>query len=64
MPILTEEELTAAIAAEEIGAITLDTSVFDKYGDDLRNKVLLSLKQFTGTSIKIVFPDLWLSSAR
>jgi len=31
MPIWTEQQLDAAIAANEIGFITLDTSIFDKF---------------------------------
>ena len=58
MPTLKEDELAAAIAAGEIGAITLDTSIFDKYDDNLRNTVLLGLKQFVGTRISVVFSDI------
>jgi hypothetical protein len=64
MPTPTEDELAKMIAAGQIGAITVDTSVFDKYRDDLRNKVLLGLKQFVGTSIKVVFSDIVISEVK
>ena len=58
MQSLTDIELSAMIAAGEIGAITLDTSVFDKYGDELRHRILLGLKQFIGTKVRVVFSDI------
>jgi hypothetical protein len=58
MPEATKELLSAAIGAGELGAISIDTSVIDKYGTDLRNRVLLGLRQFNGTSIAILFSDL------
>jgi hypothetical protein len=64
MPKMTAEELAAAVGAGAIGAITLDTSVFDRYGDDLRNKVLLGLTQFVGTTIKVVFSDIIVSEVQ
>jgi hypothetical protein len=64
MPTLKDDELTAAIAAGTIGAVTLDTSVFDKYGDNLRGKVLLSLKQFVGTAVAVVFSDIVVSEVK
>jgi hypothetical protein len=64
MPTLKEDELAAAIAAGETDAITLDTSIFYKYGNNLRNKVLLGLKQFVGTSISVVFSDIIVSEVK
>ncbi len=64
MPKATEELLSTAIASGEIGAISLDTSIFDRYGDDLQNKVLLGLKQFKGTSIAVLFPDIVVSEVK
>jgi hypothetical protein len=58
MPKLTDEELAAAIGAGEVGAVTLDTSVFDKYGDNLRRGTLRSLEQFRGTNTNVVFSDV------
>lgn len=43
MPIWTEQQLDAAIAANEIGFITLDTSIFDKFGCNLRYRTLQRL---------------------
>ena len=58
MPEPTEDLLSAEIAAGAIGAITLDTNIFDGYGDDLRHKILLSLRQFKGTNIELLFSDI------
>ena len=58
MPEPSEEVLSAEIAAGFIGAITLDTNIFDGYGDDLRHKILLSLRQFNGTNIELLFSDV------
>src|SRR5580698_7654166 len=64
MPTMTSEELEFAIRCEAIGAVTLDTSIFDQYGDDLRNQALLSLRQFKGTNIAIVFSDIVISEVK
>jgi hypothetical protein len=40
VPILSEEQLDAAIEAEVIGAITLDTSIIDKFGRDFGHPML------------------------
>jgi hypothetical protein len=64
MPKLTDIELTESIAAGEIGAITLDTSVFDRYGDELRHRILLGLRQFIGTKVRVVFSDIVASEVK
>lgn len=58
MPKLTEDELAAAIEAGEVKALTLDTSIFNQYGLDLRHPILESLSQFEGTDIKVLFSDI------
>jgi hypothetical protein len=57
MPVWTEQQLGAAIAANEIGVITLDTSIFDKFGCNLTYRALQRLDQFKGSSIAVVFSD-------
>jgi hypothetical protein len=64
VPKPTEEILSAAIAVGELGAITIDTSIFDRYGDDLQNKVLLGLKQFNGTRTRVLFSDIIISEVK
>lgn len=58
MPRMTGEELACAIASGEVGAVTLDTNVFDKYGCNLASKALHSLDQFRGTEITVVFSEV------
>jgi len=56
MPVWTEQQLDAAIAANEIGVITLDTSIFDKFGCNLSYRALRRLDQFKGSGVAVVFP--------
>ncbi|MBZ9647609.1 PIN domain-containing protein [Sphingobium sp. 3R8] len=58
MPVWTEEQLDAAIAAHEIGFITLDTSIFDKFGCNLRYRALQRLDQFKGAGVSVIFSDM------
>jgi len=58
MPIWTEQQLDAAIAANEIGFITLDTSIFDKFGCNLRYRTLQRLDQFNGSRVSVIFSDM------
>lgn len=58
MPKLSDEELKAAVEDGRIGAITIDTSVFDQYGCNLRFQVLQRLDQFRGTGVTVLFSDV------
>lgn len=64
MTISTDDELAQLISIGEIGAITLDTSVFDQLADNLRHKLLVSLGQFNGTSISVLFSDIVVSEVK
>lgn len=64
MPTLADDQVARLISIGEIGAITLDTSVFDQHGDNLRNRVLLSLSQFNGTSTAVLFSDMVVSEVK
>jgi hypothetical protein len=58
MPILNEEETKARIADGSLTAITLDTSIFDRYGCNLDFPLLRSLSQFKAGNISVVFSDV------
>jgi hypothetical protein len=58
VPIFSDDELDKAIEAEEIGAITLDTNIIDKFGHDFGHPMLRNLDQFDEIGVKIVFSDI------
>jgi hypothetical protein len=58
MPLLSEDDIKALIAENAIGAISVDTSVFDKYQCDLESQALLGLGQFKGTAIHLVLSEI------
>lgn len=58
MPILNEEEIKARIANGSLTAITLDTSIFDKYGCNLDFPLLRSLSQFKAGNVSVIFSDV------
>lgn len=58
MPEFDEAQLRSAITDGRIGAISVDTSIFDKYQDNLKALMLLQLRQFAGTSIPFVLSDV------
>lgn len=58
MPILNDEELNAAIASGDIGAITLDTCIIDGFGRDFHHPMLRNLSQFAGTDTQVLFSDI------
>lgn len=61
MPALSQEEIRAQIADGSIVGITLDTSIFDRYGCNLKFPLLLSLDQFRDGSVDVVFSEVILS---
>lgn len=58
MPILTEEEIKAKIADGSIFAISVDTSVFDRYGCNLDFAVLKKLGQFATGSTRVLLSEI------
>lgn len=58
MPILSDEELDKAIGADEISAITLDTSIIDKLGRNFSHPMLRNLRQFERIGVDVIFSDV------
>ncbi len=58
MPILNEAETKALIKDGSLTAVTLDTSIFDRYGCNLDFPLLRSLSQFKAGKIAVVFSDV------
>jgi hypothetical protein len=58
MPIWTDAELRSAIEGSRVGAITLDTSIFDSSECNLHYKLFTSLKQFSGTGVQFCLVDV------
>jgi hypothetical protein len=58
VPILNDKQLDAAIEADEIGAITVDTSIIDKFGRDFSHPMLRNLTQFDQIGVDVVFSDV------
>jgi PIN domain len=58
MPIWTDAELQLAIESNRIGAVSLDTSIFDGSDCNLTYKLFTSLKQFAGTGVQFLLVDV------
>jgi hypothetical protein len=58
MPLLNEDEIKALIAANGVGAISIDTSIFDKYQCDLNSQALLGLGQFKGAPTRLILSEI------
>jgi PIN domain len=58
MPKLDEREIHARIADQTIVGLTLDTSVFHKYGYNLDYSVFTSLRQFKGGSVHVLLSEI------
>lgn len=58
MPIWTDAELQSAIEASRIGAISLDTNIFDSAECNLHYKLFTSLQQFSGTGVQFLLTDV------
>lgn len=61
MPNLTEDQIKARIADGSLTAVTLDTSIFDRYGCNLDFPLLRSLTQFKAGNISVLFSDVIVS---
>lgn len=55
---MTHDEIKDAIAAGDIGAITLDTSIFDGNGLRLESGLLQRMQQFRGSGIQFVLSEI------
>ncbi|MRH98860.1 PIN domain-containing protein [Agrobacterium tumefaciens] len=64
MPKKTMEEIKALVDQGEILAITMDTSVFDKFGCNLRYKGLTTVEQFKGKDISFVLSPVTIGEVR
>ncbi|MFD1034086.1 PIN domain-containing protein [Sphingomonas hankookensis] len=60
MPVLKIDEVQRLVDAEEIGAITLDTTTFDQFGCNLAYRQLTALEQFRGTAITVLLSEITL----
>lgn len=58
MPTLDDNQLVSQIASREVNAITLDTSIFDKFNCNLDYRMLRSLDQFKGTQVTLIFSEV------
>ena len=58
MPVLSEDEIKAAIADGKVFAISIDTAVFDGKQKTFTNAVLQRLDQFHAREIRVVFADV------
>lgn len=58
MPKLTPAEIEARVADGSIKAITIDTSIFDRYGCNLDFAVFRKLDQFAGGAVRILISEI------
>lgn len=58
MPTMTEYEIQEAVDKGRISALTLDTSLFDKYGCNLDFKVFEALGQFKKSKVAVVLSEV------
>lgn len=64
MPSKTLKETKALIDKGEILAITMDTSIFDRFGCNLRYKGLTTVEQFKGKDISFVLSPVTIGEVR
>lgn len=61
MPHAEAIELSQLILGNEIGAIAIDSNVFQRFGNDLGAATLAALNQFKGGDVRVLLPDVvWL----
>lgn len=58
MPALTNDEIRARIADGSIFAITVDTSIFDRYGANLGYPALRKLDQFKDGHVRVILSEV------
>lgn len=64
MPMMTREELLAAITASRFAAVSIDTTVFDSKQRNFRNTALRSLSQFKEGQVRLIIADVIASEMR
>ncbi|MBO9101769.1 MULTISPECIES: PIN domain-containing protein [unclassified Rhizobium] len=64
MPKKTVDEIKALIAEGNILAITMDTSIFDKFGCNLEFKALTAVEQFKHKDVQLVLSPVTLGEVR
>jgi hypothetical protein len=64
MPAFDKSQLQAHIAMGRIGAVSLDTSIFDQYQNNLASPALLGLRQFRGTATQFVLSEVVLGEVK
>jgi hypothetical protein len=58
LPPYDKEDVKREIASGKIGAVTLDTSIFDRLGRNLNSQPLISLRQFRHGPTKLVLSEV------
>jgi hypothetical protein len=58
MPVWSDDDVRAAIDDGRVGAISLDTTAFDRAGCNLDAKILRSMAQFAGTGVSFLITDV------
>ncbi|MES0036060.1 PIN domain-containing protein [Mesorhizobium sp. M0046] len=58
MPAVEEVQLSELVLSGKIGAITLDTTAFDRYQCNLNVRALRSLSQFRGTGTRFLLSEI------
>lgn len=58
MPPFDEANLRGLIVAGSIGAVSVDTTLFDRYQNNFVSPVLLGLRQFRGTATRFVLSEV------
>ncbi|MFA5951992.1 MAG: PIN domain-containing protein [Hyphomicrobium sp.] len=64
MPMMRDDEIQEAIDRERIGGLTLDTSIFDKYGCHLDFQVFSALGQFEGSRVAVLLSEMVVGEVR
>jgi hypothetical protein len=64
MPLLDDDQLSAAVRARKIIALSLDTTVFHRLGYDLEALSLRPLSQFFGSDVAFVLTDVVVAEVR
>jgi hypothetical protein len=58
MPIMTNAEIEEGIGKGDIFGLAVDTSIFDRFGCDLRHPKLALLHQLAGSKLQLLLPDV------
>jgi hypothetical protein len=64
MPNFNVDEMQQMIVDGAIGAISLDTSIFDQFACNLESPSLEALEQFVGSSVQVILTDVVLGEVR